>query len=342
MTFPPVASNERTSPALRMTPGAASGELPAPEFVFRAGLLLGAGYFFHQAVGFPWNRGLFGVAAVFLSLLMTTTMVFQWKVLGDWRRHTQHALYALLIVVLTFPLAAALSPSLGKSVLPAIVEAPLVQMLATLHRIPGVSLLADIAQTFLSFLFFISTLLVLLFSSKGTRRGGLSFIAFVQAAICLFFYPVIEMVIAIALLATFFRAQWERPLMISDRVRTHLRPVQLDFLQLLTREGTLSAGETRVLLENESRYFSELLDFHLVKYDAMEREVSPGKRLQSDDNSAPAEKAFALARRGLWFVVGVIYFLMPDFLPGPFDDLTVLALCLLSGFNFAKLFGPND
>ncbi|MCC6547855.1 hypothetical protein IT570_11885 [Candidatus Sumerlaeota bacterium] len=321
---------------------ASSGELSPPEFVFRAGLLLVAAYFFHQAVGFPWNRNFFGIAAILLSLLMTTTMVFQWKALGDWRRHSQQVLYVLLVIALTFPIAAALSPSLGRTVLPDFIENPLIQFFAAMRKIPGVSLIASFTQTLLSFVFFVATLAILITTSRGTRRGGLMFILGIQVFICLFFYPVLEMVAGIAMMLLFFKVQWERPLMISDHVRAHLRPAQLDFLRLLMREGSLSAGETRVLLQNESRYFSELLDFHLVRYDAMEREVTPGKRLQSDEDTAPAEKAFAVARRGLWFIVGVAYFLMPDFLPGPFDDLVVLGLCLLSGFNFAKLFGPND
>lgn len=312
------------------------GELPWHEVVFRGGLLLGAGLFFSESPGWPWDRNLFGVAALVVSALIVTTLVFQWRVLGDWRRRTQQALYVLLVLVLTFPVAAALSPSLGTSAIPDYIEAPVMELLARLQTIPGTSMLLGFLRGFLSFLFLAVTLMVLLLAGGPGRRGGLLFIAAVLVAICLFFHPTLECVTGFILLGLFLHNEWEAPLLIPDRVRAALEPSQTAFLRELARAGSLSTGETRLYLENRPELFAELLDYRLVEYDSIARDVLPGRRFLQDPASEAIEKALGYLRRATWLAVGVMYFLLPDLVPGPIDDVIIMALCAASGFN---LFG---
>jgi hypothetical protein len=319
-----------------------SGELQPSELMLRLGLLLGAGLFFNESLGLPWNRNLFGIAACFVSALIVSTLAFQWRVLGDWRRRTQQVLLAGLFLVLSFPIAAALSPTFGASAIPDFLEGPLSEIIHVARKVPGIPVVIGFLKAMISFIFLALVLIILVMTNSAARRGGLIFVALLNASICLFFYPRLETFVGLVFVALFLHRQWEIPLLISDRVRAHLARPQVEFLRELIRQGSLTTGETRVYLANRPEYFAELLDFQLVEYDPTSRDVVAGRKLGHDASTAVAEKAFGYGRRFVWLMIGLVYFIMPDFLPGPIDDAVVIALCVLSGFNFVKLWGPND
>lgn len=317
-----------------------SYELETTEFLYRIGLLVGAGVFFHEAMGLPWNRSLFGILGILVAILMGLTLVFRWRVMGDWRRTTNRVLYGLLVVVLAFPIAAALDPRLGGSVLPEYVEAAMGQTFAAIQRIPGATTMLLLAKGAVSFVILLVTLAILVLGSASGRRGGLIVAGGMLTLVCLFFHPVIETMLGFFFLGLFLQAQWEVPVMVPDRVRDQLHPAQFDYLRELLREGALSTGETRLYLENNPRHFAELLDYHLVEYDSVAREVIPGRRLACNSATETVERGFSFFRRGTWLAVGILYFLLPDLIPGPIDDIVIMTLCALSGFNiFALLRG---
>lgn len=314
--------------------GAFSGELPWFEFSFRVGLLLGAGLFLRDALGDPWQKNLFGVAGFLVSALVVATMVFSWRVMGDWRRRTQQVLYVGMVLALAYPVTAALRPELGLSAIPNELERPLGELMAVARRaVPGAGMLMGFLGGLISFFVLVAILLVLVLGGNHGRRGGITVVAFLIAAICLFFYPTAETVAGFLFLAVFLHNQWEVPVMVPDRLRPHLRPVQMEYLRDLVREGALSTGETKVYLENDPVTFHELVDFGLVEFDSISRAVYPGRRLAHDPAAEYLETAVSIARRGVWFVVGITYVLLPDLIPGPIDDAIVLGLCTLSGMN---------
>lgn len=326
---------EREGPILAQPPP--SYELETTEYLYRIGLLVGAGVFFHEAMGLPWNRSLFGVLGILVAILIGLTLVFRWRVMGDWRRTTNRVLYVMLVLVLAFPIAAALDPRLGGSVLPEYIEIALGQTLTAIQRIPGAATMLLIAKGAVSFLILLVTLAILVLGSSGGRRGGLIVAGGLLTLVCLFFHPVIETILGFFFLGLFIQAQWEVPVMVPDRVRSQLHPVQFDYLRDLLREGALSTGETRLYLENNPRHFGELLDYQLVEYDPIAREVIPGRRLVSNNATESVERGFSFFRRGTWLVVGILYFLLPDLIPGPIDDIVIMGLCALSGFNIFSL-----
>jgi hypothetical protein len=309
-----------------------------PDFLFQLGLLLGAGLFFHESLGSPWARNLFGALAALIALLITTTLVFQWRVLGDWRRHTNIALYLGLVVVLTYPIAAAVNPQPTGNSLLAVIERPLLEFTATLRRIPGMGTALDVLRGVLSFLFILATIITLLIGTGPGRTGALLFIAGLMAAICLFFHPAAETIVAFLLLGTFIYHQWEIPLIIPPRIHQFLRPVQLAYLRELLRAGALTTGETRLLLDNNPNHYAELQELQLVTYDPIAREITPGPKLTHDPASAAVTSLFAIMRRGAWILLGVLYFLLPDLIPGPIDDIIVMALCTGSGLSLTSIF----
>ncbi|CAN5198005.1 hypothetical protein BH09SUM1_BH09SUM1_07590 [soil metagenome] len=315
------------------------GKLPIFEVCFRLGLLLGAALFFQEAFGSPISRGLSGLAGFFLSALIVSTMALKWRVLGDWRESSQQVLYLALIITLTFPISAALFPTWENSAIPDSLENSLHEMVGFFEAIPGVRLIMGFFKAFVAFIFLIVTLGILVMGSAAKQKGGIIFVAVLLIGICLFFYPCAELAAGFALLGFFFYSEWETPILISEKIRRHLAPTQLEFLLYLLKEQTVSTGETKLYLDNNPHYFAELLDFRLVEYDNFTREVLPGRRLLHDPGSAALETAFSVARRSIWIFMGIIYLIMPDFIPGPLDDMLVLILSAGGGFSFFGLFG---
>lgn len=312
-----------------------------PEFLLRLGLLLGAGLFLYEGVGSPLDRNLFALAGVALSALVVTTMVFQWKVLGDWRLPHNQVLYGVCAVVLTLPITAAIAPAFGTSLLPNVVETPLVDLSARLRQVPGLGALAAFMRGIIAFTFVVLLLVILMITSGPGRRGGLIFVGLVLTMICLFFHPTAETIAGLLLLGAFFRYQWEIPLILPPKVRQFLRPEQVDFLYELQARGPLTTGETRILLNNDPNQYAELTELKLVEFDQAAREVYPGNRLLSDSASSAVASAFEYARRTAWLLVGLTYVILPDFIPGPVDDIIVLALCIASGFSLFSLGSPR-
>jgi hypothetical protein len=334
----PMAQNAPPRAAEEYTITNEQGELRLHELLFRLGLLAGAGAFFHEALGPPWQRNLFGLAALLLSALIVSTMVFKWRVLGDWRRKSQQVLYVLFILVLTIPVAAALSPSFGQSSLPNSVETVLTELISALEKLPAMGLALGLFKGLVSFLFLGLTLVILLLGSSATRRNGIVIVGLLLSIICLFFYPSAETVAGFVFLGLFIGNEWEVPLLVPDKLRPHLRPIQVEFLMELLRQGALTTGETRIYLDNNPRHFEELLELKLVEYDSIAREVQPGVRLLHDPASEFFETVLAVGRRAVWVLFGIIYFLMPDLIPGPIDDIIVMAVCTGSGIRLFDLF----
>ena len=319
---------------------APSGELRLHEFSFRAGLLLGALLFLRDAMGWPWDRSLFGfICGALLAAVIVLTLVFRWRILGDWRRRSNQALYAGLAATLTIPLSAALSPTLGTSAMPDFLEVPVVQIMEATGQIPGVAFILGVMRAFLSFILLAITLIVLLAGGRGGGRGALFVAAGMITLVCLFFHPVAQTFAGFVFLGVFLYIQWEIALLIPDRLRGHLGASQIRYLRELVREGSLPTGDTRVMLGNDPALFGGLLEFQLVQYDAIAREVVPGARLRSGGAESTVETAFAWGSRGAWIAIGLIYFVMPDFLPGPIDDMIVMAICAFGGLNVAGLLG---
>lgn len=307
--------------------------LPVPEVLFRCGLLLGAILFFHENLGPPWERNLFGLAGIVVAVLLVLTMTIRLRVLGDWTSRSQWPVYTMLMVALAYPVAAAISPAMGASALPDSLEVPVTAALDSLRLVPGMGAVLALVKGFISFLFLAGTLLALVIATGPAKRGILVGIATILTAIVLFFHPSAETVVGFMFLYLLFYFQWEIPLILPDRVRAHLLPAQREYLLAILRQGSLTTGETRLYLDNNPAYFAELLDLKLVDYDAITREVGPGPRLLHDPAGGAIETATRWIRGGLWIVLALIYFIMPDILPGPVDDLVVLALCSLSGIR---------
>ncbi len=317
------------------------GELQPWELAFRLGSLAAAAFFLVEGQGSPLDRSpLFLAAAFALSALAVITMAMQWRVLGDWRRWTQQVVLLSLAFVLVVPVSAALNPQLGQSALPDGMETVLRETIETINRIPGLSLAWGLVHGVIVFLVTVMTLIVLVAHSGPAQRGGIVFVGLLVAGVGLFFHPTAETVVGLLLLAYFLRVQWETALLVPRRLREHLSAAQLDYLRELARDGALSTGETKLYLEGDARAFSELLDYGLVEFDTIARQVVPGKRLLHDPAVAALEKALGHVRRGLWVLAGVVYFVMPDLIPGPIDDIVVMAICAGAGFNWiGALFG---
>jgi hypothetical protein len=304
------------------------GELTAVELFHRLGVLAGAGLFLAEGQGTPWSRGLMPAGAgLLLAVLVVVTLAFTWRVLGDWRRWSNQLVYVALAAVLTVPLCAALDPRISGSALPTALEIPLAQFLSTLDRMPGVGTAMTLLKGVVVFVLYCVTIAVLLAASGPAQRGGFAFFSVVLALVGLFFHPTAETVVGFALLAYFMRVQWERALLIPEKLRPHLRGVQVDYLRELLREGALSTGETKLYLENNPALFQELLEYGLARYESLTREVVPGERLLHDPAAETLEFGLSVLRRGVWLAVGVVYFVMPDLIPGPLDDLLVMMVC---------------
>jgi hypothetical protein len=305
---------------------AAPTPLDLPEILFRAGLLLGAGIFFYEAMGTPWNQGFFGVAAILLAFLIVITLLFQWRVLGDWRSPIRIAFALALIPVVATPIAAVFYPTLGTSILPDSVETAIRDSLGMLARLPGMAALGTLVSGLLSFLLLLICILVLALSGKGRSRVGASIIGTAMLLGSLFLYPSAETVAGFLFLGYFLYIHWETPLILPERILQSLTPVQGDYLRMLQQNGGLSTGETRLYLDNSPALFEQLVDLQLVQYDGIAREVVEGPKLAHDPAARIQETILGLARRGGWIMMGLVYFIMPDLIPGPIDDIIILAI----------------
>lgn len=310
-----------------------------PDFLLRFGLLLGAFLFLLEGLGSPFSRNLFAFAGFLLASLAVLTIVFQWRVLGDWRRREQQVLYVVLAIVLTLPATAAIgpSPAMGGTMMPGALEGPFVEVLSRIKAVPGLGTVFVFMRAILSFFFFLITLLILMLTSAPGRKGGLLFLGILLLGMCLFFHPSAETIAGFLLLGAFFHNTWETPLILPEKVKAFLRPAQLNYLADLLGRGPLTTGETRILLDNDPALYAELMELQLVEYDPVAREVMPGCRLLNDPASGAVATAFDYGRRTAWILVGVTYVLLPDFIPGPIDDIIVLALCTASGFSLFSL-----
>ncbi len=317
------------------------GELQPWELAFRLGLLAASAFFLVEGQGSPLNRSpLFLAAAFALSMLSVITMAMQWRLLGDWRRRTQQTVLLSLAIVLVIPVSAALNPQLGQSALPDGLETALREVIASINRVPGLNIAWELIHGIVVFLVTLMTLVVLIAHSGPAQRGGIIFIGLLIGGLGLFFHPTAETIVGLLLLAYFLRVQWEVALMVPARLREHLSAVQLDYLRELVREGSLSTGETKLYMEGDAEAFAHLMDYGLVEFDRIARQVVPGKRLLHDPAVSVLETGLGYVRRGLWVIAGLVYFIMPDLIPGPVDDLVVMAICAGAGFNWiGALFG---
>lgn len=317
------------------------GELVPAELLFRIGILLGAAVFLAGGQGTPWSRGPVVMAAgLLMAALVVMTLTFQWRVLGDWRRRSQQAVLAVLVLVLAVPLCAVIWPRLGSSALPESIELALMELQSGISRVPGLSAALEIVRGLIVFIFYALVLVVLIATSGAARRAGFLIISLATVAAALFFYPTPETVVGLIFLGLFFHVQWERPLLVPDRLRPKLSAIQVSYLRDLLKDGAMSTGETKIFLEHDAEAFRELLEFNLVEYDTFTREVLPGVRLLHDPTCETLETILGYARRAVWILLGLVYLLMPDIIPGPFDDAIILAMCSGAGFNwFTTLFG---
>lgn len=314
----------------------APARLPEPspewaEWAYRLGMLAGAGLFFREAFGDPLSRNFFAVCGLLLAALFTMTLAFAWRVLGDWRRKPNWLLYAGLVVVLAQPVAAALSPSLASSALPEGVRNAMAELIGYLENIPGLPAVIGAIKGLLSFLLVFLYLICLTLLGSTRKQPGLMVCAVATTTICLFFYPTIETAVGFVLLFMFLHRQWEIALIVPPKVESHLSPLQLAFLRELIRADYLTTAETRLYLNNDANLFRELLEFRLAEYDAIAREVRPGAKLLDDPGTRAAEFAVLFLRRAVLIGIGVIYFILPDFIPGPIDDAIVVFLCTTAG-----------
>lgn len=318
-----------------------SGELRPQEFLFRLGLLAGAGLFLVEGVGAPWRASpVVAMGALALSALIVSTLAIQWRVLGDWRRWTQQWMLAALVLVAAIPITGALSPTIDGSALPGFVRDPFANLLATLERAPGAGAAVAALRGMLVFMLYLVILVALALFSGPALRGGVLLVALAISGMALFFSPTAESLAGLLLLFVFLRVQWERPLMAPDSIAGRLRPDQVRFLRCLVREGSLSTGETKVLLRHDPAQFAELADFGLVEYDSVGRVVLPGARLEHDPARATMEAALKVSRRGLWIAGGLLYVVLPDFIPGPIDDIIVMAISLGAGIGWFDRTAP--
>ncbi|MBI1293284.1 hypothetical protein GC173_18925 [bacterium] len=319
---------------------AAPQPLDLPEILFRAGLVLGAWIFFAEAMGHPWTQGFFGVAALLLSFVIVITLLFQWRVLGDWRQPVRIAFAAALIPVIATPIAAVFYPTLGSSLLPDSVETAIRESLGMLAKMPGFAALGTLISGLISFLLLLLCILVLAIAGRNGSRAGIGAIGVALLLATLFFYPSAETVAGFLFLGYFLYIHWETPLILPEKILQSLNATQGDYLRQLQQAGGLSTGETRLYLENSPALFEQLVDLQLVQYDAIAREVVPGPKLSHDPAARALESCFSVARRGGWILLGVGYFLMPDLIPGPIDDFIILAITSGIGSDLlGRLFG---
>ena len=303
------------------------GELRPLEALYRLALLAGAGLFLGEAMGAPWHHGwLIASAAAVPAILVVATMTLQWRVLGDWRRMTQRLVLVAAMAALVVPFCGVMDPSLGATALPNALEQPLAQALAAARRVPllgiGVSTLSALATSAL----YLVVVGALVFGRGAGRRAAFLLLGTAVAAASLFFYPTPETALGLALLAIFFHVQWERPLLVPDRLRPRLSPQQIGFLKELVKEGTLSPGEVKLYLNHDAAAFAELAECGLVDYDRLLREVRPGRRLDNDPATEVFDSTLTIVRRGVWVVLGLVYVVMPDLIPGPIDDAVVMLI----------------
>jgi hypothetical protein len=288
-------------------------------------------------MGWPWERSPWAlVASVPGVILIVTTLVFQLRLVGDWRRRTQLPVYLALGLVLIIPLSSLLSPSLAGSALPEQLREALIEAVRTVSSLWLLGGIADFLLwgAILSAYLLIMAMLVL---TRGAfQRGITGALGVLVLFLGLLLHPTAETAVGFALLAWFFWVQFERPLLIPDRLRPHLSDSQIDTLKALDWDGRLTTGETKAYLAHDPAAFGQLLDCGLVEFDPFTRLVLPGHRLRHDATSGALEEFLKTARRWGWLLVGLVYFLLPDFIPGPIDDVIVMFLCAGAGFDWFR------
>ena len=306
----------------------ADGELQPAELSYRLGLLAGVAVFFNETMGGVFDRGpLVLTGAGVMATLIVLTLATQWRVLGNWRCTTQQAVYLSLVVALTVPLAGLLKPEFTFNLFPEAAQGLTDRISDAISTVPGASLLFKSLAGFVAFLVYAMTLIVLVVASGPNQRSGFAVMAGLMLLASVLFYPNPETFVGIVFLVMFFRAQWERPLLISPRLRQNLTTTEIDYLRELVREGALSTGETKIFLNGDPTYFQRLMEFGFVEYDAFTRQILPGRRLTEDTVSDTLARSLGVARRGVWILFGLVYIILPDLMPGPVDDAIVMAIC---------------
>lgn len=310
------------------------GDLAWDETALRAGTALAATLFLGEGLGWPWMKGWAPLlTGVTWGLLLAVLMVFRWRVQGDWRlpRTIVCQVMAALPAMVLF--AGLLSPDLSRSALPP----PLVAVAqGTADTVEWVRPFSPVLQVLGPLLFIVvfvaGTVTLALADWLGRAPLGISVLA-VAACVGFFLGPSPETVLGLALMATALWLQWERPLIVPPVVLASLTKVQVDFLRALVDHGRLSTGETRLRLGNDASEFEALVECQLVAYDPVAREVIPGPTIDRDATSRMVMAVYDGGASFFWVVVGLVYFVIPDLIPGPIDDFIILGICSLVGMR---------
>lgn len=316
-----------------MNPPPAMAPLPWPEFSYRLGLLVASGLFLFESVGLPSTHGIFGYAAAALAMLLVLTPATSWRVLGDWREIRRRVLLGSLMFVAWIPLAAAVTPRLGKSAIPDALEGPMMTLFSFVRGMPFGTWISNLGSGLISFSILFFTLICMMLAWKPGRVSPLLAAATLLAALLFFFNPTIEVAIGLLFLGMFIHESWEPALILPMHLAEALSPAQQDFLLYLRTNGVVTAAETPLLLRGTERDLADLLDLGLAAYHPETKTVHPGERLLTESAGGTIDRAMFYATRVIWILLGSLYFMFPDLLPGPIDDLVIMALCTWAGLR---------
>lgn len=312
--------------------------LPWEDVAQRGGMILGACLFGAEAFGIPAARGeyLAQGLSLLLGALVVAVVAFDWRMLGDWRDARRLSLVAAAALAVSLPLALLMAPSIEGSALPDGMEKRLSGMLDALRDLPFVGVLFTIAGGFFTAFLALGMSLFVLASRERARGGIIGLVVLGSAGLALL-RPSLESVMAATFLAMFFAYQWEAAVVLPPGVRAALTDDQFRFLRILSREGVVSIGEARLHLRDDAAAFHQLSQLNLVAFDGFSREVTPGTRLAATGLARTLAVTLFWLRRLAWVGLGLVYVAMPDFLPGPVDDLMVAAICSSVGLGVFDL-----
>lgn len=266
-------------------------------------------------------------------MLLVLTPAASWRCLGDWREIRRRVLLAGLMAVAWIPLAAAVTPRPGKSAIPDALEGPFMAVLSFMGTLPFGNWMVTFAAGLISFCILFFSLVCMMLSWKPGRVSPLLAAVALLGALLLFFNPTIEVAIGLLFLGMFIHESWEPALILPMHLTEALSPAQQDFLLYLRTNGAVSAAETPLLLKGTEKELADLLELNLAAYDPATKTVHPGDRLFLESSGGPIDRAMFYGSRVIWILLGSLYFLFPDLLPGPIDDLIIMALCTWAGLR---------
>jgi hypothetical protein len=307
--------------------------IPWPDFSYRLGLLVASALFFVESVGLPSTHGLFGFAAGALAMLLVLTPAASWRCLGDWREIRRRILLGAMMFVAWIPLAAAVTPRLGKSAIPDALEGPMMAVISFVRGMPFGTWMANLGAGLVSFAILFFTLVCMMLAWKPGRVSPLLAAATLLSALLLFFNPTIEVAIGLLFLGMFVHESWEPALILPMHLTEALSPAQRDFLLYLRTNGAVTAAETPLLLRGTEKELADILELGLAAYDPATKTVHPGERLFLESAGGSIDRAMFYGTRVIWILLGSLYFLFPDLLPGPIDDVIIMALCTWAGLR---------